>query len=70
MISPSRDRDHLEVLLDSACVMAENRESWMCRFSKDRWVIARDKECEGAQRSINVGKLVNEMITEQSMCKP
>ena len=26
-------------------------------------VIARDKECENAQRSLNVDKLVNEMIT-------
>ena len=63
MISSSRDREHLEVLLHSACVTAEDRESCMCRFSKGRWVIARDKECEDAQRSVNVGKLVNEMIT-------
>ena len=59
----SRDHEHLEVFLDSACVMAEDRESWMCRFSKGRWVIARDKECKYARRSINDGKLVNEMIT-------
>ena len=63
MISSSRDHERLEVLLDSACVMAENRESWMCRFSKSRRVIARDKECETAQRCVNVDKLVNEMIT-------
>ena len=35
----------------------------MCRFSKGRWVIARDKECKYARRSINDGKLVNESIT-------
>ena len=63
MVSSSRDHEHLEVLLDSACVMAGDRESWMCRFSKGRWVIARDQECENAQRCVNVGKLVNEMIT-------
>ena len=51
----SRDHEHLEVFLDSACVMAEDRESWMCRFSKGRWVIARDKECKYARRSINDG---------------
>ena len=43
--------------------MAEDRESWMCRFSKSRWVIARDKECENAQRCVNVDKFVNEVIT-------
>ena len=66
MISSSRDHEHLEDLQDSACVMAEDRESWMCRFSMGRWVIARDKECEDAQRSITVGKLVNEMITSNA----
>ena len=63
MISSSRDHEHLEVILDGACVMAEDRESWMCRFSNSRWVIARDKECEDAQRCVNVDKLVNETIT-------
>ena len=63
MISSSRDHEHLEVLLDSACVMAEDRESWMCGFSKGQWLIARDKECDNAQRCVNVCKLVNETIT-------
>ena len=58
MIASSRDHEHLEVLLDSACVMAKDRESWMCRFSESRWVIARDKECENAQRRVNVDNLV------------
>ena len=35
----------------------------MCRFSKGRWVIARDKECANAQRCVNFDKLVNEVIT-------
>ena len=30
MISSSRDHEHLEVLLDRACLMAENRESRTC----------------------------------------
>ena len=34
----------------------------MCRFSKDRWLVARDKECEDAQLRWMVGKLVNEVI--------
>ena len=38
----------------------EDRESWMCGFSKGQWLIARDKECENAH---NVDKLVNETIT-------
>ena len=38
-------------------------ESWMCGFSKGQWLIARDKECENAQRCVNVDKLVNETIT-------
>ena len=63
MISSSRDHEHLEVLLDSAWVMAEDREWWMCGFSKGQWLIARDKECENAQRSVNVDKLMNETIT-------
>ena len=41
----------------------EDRESWMCGFSKGQWLIARDKECENAQRCVNVDKLVNETIT-------
>ena len=35
----------------------------MCRFSKDRWLVARDKKCEDAQRRWIVDKLVNEVIT-------
>ena len=41
----------------------EDQELWMCRFSKGRWLIARDEECENGQRYFHVGKLVNEMIT-------
>ena len=64
-ISSSCDHGHLEFLLDCACTerAAEDRESLMCRFSKGRWLIARDNECKDAQRSIDVGKLVNEVIT-------
>ena len=50
MISSSRDHELLEVLLDRAYAMAENRESRTCGFSKDQWLN-------------NVGKLVNEVIT-------
>ena len=46
----SRDREHLEFLLDSAYAMAENRESRNCGFSKCQWLN-------------KVGKLVNETIT-------
>ena len=42
---------------------AEDRESLMCRFSKDRWLIARDKECEDAQHRWIFGEVVNETIT-------
>ena len=35
----------------------------MCRFSKDRWLVARSKECKDAQHRWIVGKLVNEVIT-------
>ena len=47
----SRDHGHLEVRVDCACMerAAEDRESLMCKFSKDRWLVARDKECEDAQ---------------------
>ena len=41
----------------------EDRESWMCGSSEGRWLIARDKECENASRSLTVCKLVNEKIT-------
>ena len=34
-----------------------------CRFSKVRWLIAREEECENGQRYFNVGKLVNGTIT-------
>ena len=44
-------------------MMAEDRQSLMCGFSKGRWLIARDKECEDAQRSTYVGDLVHEVIT-------
>ena len=37
----------------------EDRESWMCGFSK----IARDEERENVQRCVNVDKLVNATIT-------
>ena len=63
VMEASRGHGHLEVLLDSACVMAEDRESWMYRCPNRRWVIARDKECENAQRCVNVDKFVNETIT-------
>ena len=52
---------HPEFHLD--CGATEDRESWMCGFSKGQWLIARDKECENAQRCFNVDKLVNETIT-------
>ena len=39
----------------------EDRESLMCRFSKDRWLVARDKECKDAQRRWIV--VVSEAIT-------
>ena len=35
----------------------------MCRFSKGRWLVARDKECEDAQHRWIVGKLENEVTT-------
>ena len=56
---------HLEFHLDCAYMgrATEDRESWMYGFSKGRWLIARDKECENAQRCVNVDELVNEMIT-------
>ena len=41
----------------------EDQESLMCRFSKDRWLIARDKECEDAEHRWIFGKLVNGAIT-------
>ena len=44
----------------------EDREPWMCGFSKGQWLIARDKEGENAQQCINVDnvdKLENETIT-------
>ena len=52
---------HPEFHLDCAHVgrASEDRESWMCGFSKGQWLIARDKECENAQRCVNVDKLVN-----------
>ena len=50
MISSSRDREHLEVLLDRAYAMAENRESRTCGFSED-------------QRLNNFDRHVNETIT-------
>ena len=33
------------------------------KFSKDRWLVARDKKCKGTQPRWIVGKLVNEVIT-------
>ena len=59
----SRDHGHLDFLLDCPCMAAEDRKSLTCRFSKDRRLIARDKECEDAQHRWIVGKLVNEVIT-------
>ena len=41
----------------------EDRGSWMCGFLKGRLLIARGKECENAQRCVNVDKHVNETIT-------
>ena len=49
---------HPEFHLDCAHVgrASEDRE---CGFSKGQWLIARDKECDNAQRCANVDKLVN-----------
>ena len=41
----------------------EYQELWMCRFSKGRWLIARDEVCDNGQRYFNVYELVNVMIT-------
>ena len=56
---------HPEFHLDCAYMgrATEDRESWMCGFSKGQWLIARHKECENAQRCVNVDNLVNETIT-------
>ena len=56
---------HPEFHLDCAYMgrATEDRESWMCGFSKGRWLIAREKEREDVQRCVNVDKLVNEKIT-------
>ena len=56
---------HPEFHLDCAYMgrATEDRESWMCGFSKGQWLIARDKERENVQRCVNVDKLVNETIT-------
>ena len=64
-VPSSRDHRHVEFLLDCACTekAREDRESLMCRFSKHRWLVARDKEYEDAPRRWIVGKLVNEVIT-------
>ena len=61
----SRVHRHLEFHLGCACMerATEDRESLMCRFSKDRWLVARDKECEDAQHRWIGSKLVNEVIT-------
>ena len=40
----------------------EDRELWMCGFSKGQCLIARDEEREKVQRCVNVDKLVNETI--------
>ena len=60
-----RRERHPEFHLDCAYVgrATEDRDLWMCGFSKGQWLIARDKECEIAQRCVNVDKLVNETIT-------
>ena len=56
---------HPEFHLDCAYMgrATEDRESWMCGFSKGQWLIARDKERENVQRCVNADKLVNETIT-------
>ena len=56
---------HPEFHLDCAYMgrATEDRESWMCGFSKGQWLNARDKERENVQRCVNVDKLVNEAIT-------
>ena len=61
---------HSEFHLDCAHMKraTEDRESWMCGFSKCQWLIKRDKERENAQRCVNIDKRVNETIT--SICKP
>ena len=41
----------------------EDRESWMCGFSKGHRLFAQVKERENAQRCVNVDKVVNETIT-------
>ena len=35
----------------------------MDRFVKDRWVVARSNNCEGAQYRWTISKLANEVIT-------
>ena len=47
---------HPEFHLDCALMgrATEDRESWMCGFSKGQWLIARDKEYENSQRCVNV----------------
>ena len=56
---------HPEFHLDCAYTgrATEDRESWMCGFSKGQWLIARDRERENVQRCVNVDKLVNETMT-------
>ena len=56
---------HPEFHLDCAYMgrATEDRESWMCGFSKGQWLIVRDKERENVQRCVNVDKLVDETIT-------
>ena len=56
---------HPEFHLDCAYMgrATEDRESWMCGFSKGQWLIVRDKERQNVQRCVNVDKLVNETIT-------
>ena len=41
----------------------EDRESWMCGFSKGQLLIARDKDRENVQRCVNVDKFANATIT-------
>ena len=56
---------HPKFYLDCAYMgrATEDRESWMCGFSKGQRLFAQVKERENAQRCVNVDKLVNETIT-------
>ena len=56
---------HPEFHVDCAYMgrATEDRESWMCGFSKGQWLIARDRVHENVQQCVNVDKLVSATIT-------